>query len=169
MESILIPGEISLLLVGVATILVFIFLNNKWTGTWKSRSRSTPTTTTNNNIKNNHDNGIRYPPGPFNFPFLGSIFLFPVAMSKTRRHQGHLDLARKYGEIYSYKIGSINVIMLNTVELIKEAFIGKGESLSDRTSPGTRSFLEVSGEFSKYSGMGIGEANYGKIHVRVYL
>ena len=100
------------------------------------------------------------PPGPFRFPFVGSLSILPRFLSNVKRHQLNIDLARDYGRIFSFAFGKTNLVWLNDLETIKEAFITKGDIISDRTSDEISSVLGVSGEFEKYSGQGIGEANF---------
>ena len=102
------------------------------------------------------------PPGPWRWPILGSVSVIPAVISDVKRHQLRTVLAEKYGKILSFKIGSLNVVWLNDMETIKEAFVTKGEVMSDRMSSDSKSFFAISGDLAKYSGLGIGETNYGK-------
>lgn len=97
-------------------------------------------------------------PGPFTIPIFGSIFALPSLLSLTRRHQFRVDLAKKYGKIYQIEIGAIKLVFLNDASVIKEAFITKGEVLSDRPQP------KIKDDLSVFLGMGngIANANYGK-------
>ena len=105
---------------------------------------------------------IRLPPGPFRVPYVGSVTIIPDFMSNKKRHQLLIDLARRYGNIFSLAVGQLNVVFLNDMETIKEAFVTKSDVISDRTSEKAGSILGVSGEFEKYAGLGIAEANFTK-------
>ena len=65
-------------------------------------------------------------PGPFRLPPFGSIFVFSRFISVEGRHDFRVDLAKKYGEIYAVVVGKINLVFLNSPEVIKEAFVTKG-------------------------------------------
>ena len=102
------------------------------------------------------------PPGPFRFPFLGSISILPRFLSNVKRHQLLIDLPKRYGRIFSFAVGKQIFVFLNDLDTIKEAFVTKADVISDRTSEKVTSILGVGGEFEKYTGLGIGEANFSK-------
>ena len=97
-------------------------------------------------------------PGPFRLPFFGSVFYLAAFLSNKRRHQMRVDLAEKYGKIYALHIGPIQMVHLNDVDLIKEAFITKAEIFSDRPQPKRPD--PTSDLFGR--GKGIVDVNYGK-------
>lgn len=97
-------------------------------------------------------------PGPFTIPIFGSIFVLPALLSPYRRHQIRCDLAIKYGKIYRFQIGKLKAIFLNDVGLLKEAFITKGEIISDRG--GANRDDDIAVMFG--AGKGIGASNYDK-------
>lgn len=69
----------------------------------------------------------KVPPGPFGIPLLGYLpFLGPLP------HTTFSKLANKYGDIFSMYLGSEFVVVLNSYDIVKEAFLKQGEILSDR-------------------------------------
>ena len=46
------------------------------------------------------------------------------------------SLAKKYGEVYSIRLGQEYVVVLCSFELLKEALVKKAEYFSGRPSPG---------------------------------
>ena len=79
-------------------------------------------------------NGKKHPPlpGPYRIPYLGSVFVFSSFLSPLRRHKTQVDFAKYYGPICAIQVGKMQVVLLNSIEMVKEAFITKGEYLSDR-------------------------------------
>ena len=126
-------------LIGITLTLAFLYLKN-----YHGKSKNS------------------LPPGPFRFPLVGSASILPKVLSNVERHQLRIDLPKEYGNILSFGLGKINIVWLNDLESIKEAFITKGDIISDRTSSKISSPLAVGGVFEKYSGLGIGEANHSK-------
>ena len=131
--------ELGTLLFGLALILLIIWAKN-----------------------NQRGKSAALPPGPLTLPFLGSIFVLPGIISDERRHQLRIDLAKKYGKILRFRIGNLTFIWLNDMNTIKEAFVAKGDLISDRTWSDGRSFFGAQDELAKFTGLGIGEANYNK-------
>ena len=91
---------------------------------------------------------------------LGTISIIPSMFSSVKTHQLYLDLPREYGKILSIQIGPLNIVWLNNASTIEEAFVGKGEVISDRTY-GNAKPVGFSGTFASYSGFGFFETNYG--------
>lgn len=102
--------------------------------------------------------GKNPPPGPFSIPLFGSIFVLPGLLSPWRRHRSRVELALKYGKIYQFQMGKMKVVFLNEVALIKEAFISKGEIISDRLRPEK----DDNSMQAVLAGKGIGNTDYGK-------
>ena len=67
------------------------------------------------------------PPGPFSLPVLGT---FPFLGSDIR--EPLRSLSKEYGDIFTVYFGSQKVIILNSYEAIKEAFVRKGNSFTGR-------------------------------------
>ena len=79
-------------------------------------------------IKNRRGNKhYHLPPGPFSLPVLGTLpFLGADVREPLRR------LTKDYGDIFTVYFGSQRVIILNSYEAIKEAFVKKGNAFSGR-------------------------------------
>ena len=105
---------------------------------------------------------LRLPPGPFRLPFIGSLFVFPLLFSDETREKLWTDLAKKYGKILHFQVGSLKIIWLNDLETIKDAFIGKGDLISDRRLAEGTNLFGLSPALGRYSVLGIGEANFGR-------
>ena len=78
-------------------------------------------------LKEQYDYTIRrMPPGPSSIPFIGNA----LSIDCNAPHLSMLELAKKYGNIFSIKLGSQRVVILNSCEVIKEAY--KGLDISHR-------------------------------------
>ncbi len=69
------------------------------------------------------------PPGPTPLPILGNVTTF---MTKKPVFDVFGELKTKYGPIFSLKFASMNVVVLNTIEVIKEALIKQGVEFAGR-------------------------------------
>ncbi|XP_077862966.1 cytochrome P450 1A5-like [Saccoglossus kowalevskii] len=68
-----------------------------------------------------------FPPGPMGYPFIGSM----IDLMK----EPHLTLTKygkKYGDVFTMKIGSQPVIVLNSLDVIKEALVKKQNDFAGR-------------------------------------
>ncbi|XP_053201353.1 cytochrome P450 2C9-like [Panonychus citri] len=87
----------------------------------------------------------RFPPGPLGFPIVGYL---PFIKKDT--HKQFTELAQKYGPVFSLRIGSFNVVVINGWTAIKEAFAD--DNLLARpnedyfTIVGDQSIAEMSGD-----------------------
>ena len=79
------------------------------------------------------------PPGPWSLPVVGNMFLFG-----SSPHKNVLKLARHYGDVLSMKLGSKDVVILNSVDSVKEALVKNGSDFSGR--PQLRSFVVFSND-----------------------
>ncbi|KAJ7257797.1 cytochrome P450 [Mycena rebaudengoi] len=68
------------------------------------------------------------PPGPATLPFLGNLHIFPTGFA----HYKFTEWARKYGGIYSLKLGSGTVVVLTDTAAIKELMDIRGATTADR-------------------------------------
>ncbi|KAL7397191.1 hypothetical protein ABVT39_018108 [Epinephelus coioides] len=69
-----------------------------------------------------------FPPGPRAFPIVGNIF----TVDFNRTHESMTQLAGKYGDVYSLRMGPVWMVVLNGFEVLKEALVNQGDSLVDR-------------------------------------
>ncbi|KAJ8045773.1 Steroid 17-alpha-hydroxylase/17,20 lyase [Holothuria leucospilota] len=72
-----------------------------------------------------------FPPGPKGWPLIGNILEF---MSDSPPHIIFLEHAKKYGDIFSIRIGQRWTVVLNGVTVIKEALLKKGIEFANRPS-----------------------------------
>ncbi|XP_035699676.1 cytochrome P450 1A1-like [Branchiostoma floridae] len=70
----------------------------------------------------------RMPPGPFFWPIIGNLFLFGGQFYLT-----FIELGKKYGDVFSLKLGMRDVVVLNSLEVIREALVKKGADFAGRT------------------------------------
>ncbi|XP_059196419.1 cytochrome P450 2J2-like [Centropristis striata] len=77
-------------------------------------------------LKNRRPN--TYPPGPSAIPILGNIF----TVDHNRLHESMTQLAGRYGDVYSMRMGQTLIVVLNRFEVLKEALVTQGDSLVDR-------------------------------------
>ncbi|XP_070574461.1 steroid 17-alpha-hydroxylase/17,20 lyase-like [Ptychodera flava] len=78
-----------------------------------------------------------WPDGPVGFPFIGSAFELVHLPHRTLT-----KYAKKYGPIYSLKIGTRRTVVLNTMDMAKEAFVDKANDFAGRVQ--TQSFDLIS-------------------------
>nr|QQL94709.1 cytochrome P450 2j2-like protein [Lateolabrax maculatus] len=71
---------------------------------------------------------VNFPPGPVGFPIVGNIF----TLDHNRAHECLTQLAGKYGHVYSLRMGQKWLVVLNGFEVLKEALVNQGDSLTDR-------------------------------------
>ncbi|XP_059196417.1 cytochrome P450 2J2-like [Centropristis striata] len=77
-------------------------------------------------LKNRRPN--TYPPGPSAIPIVGNIF--NVAYNKT--HESMTQLAGRYGDVYSMRMGQTWVVVVNGFRVMREALVDQGDGLLDR-------------------------------------
>ncbi|XP_074524638.1 cytochrome P450 2J2-like [Halichoeres trimaculatus] len=76
----------------------------------------------------NNQRHASFPPGPPAFPLVGNIF----SVDHKKTHESMTQLAKKYGDVYSLRIGQEWLVVLNGFEVLKEALVNQGDSLADR-------------------------------------
>ncbi len=73
------------------------------------------------------DSNSYLPPGPFSLPIVGTLPWLGQDLRKPLE-----KMKRKYGDIFIIYLGSTRVVMLNSYEIIKEAFVKHGNSFTGR-------------------------------------
>ncbi|NXQ35157.1 CP2J2 protein, partial [Alaudala cheleensis] len=75
-----------------------------------------------------HRNPKNFPPTPFRLPFLGHVYLInfkdPVATVEK--------LTKRYGDIIGLSMGSMKLVMVNRMRLMKEVLVNQGDKFLDR-------------------------------------
>ncbi|XP_038061777.1 cytochrome P450 2U1-like isoform X2 [Patiria miniata] len=69
-----------------------------------------------------------FPPGPFAVPLLGNVTLF---LSKTAL-EVMCDLHKQYGDVFSLRFGAFNTIVLNNIQVVREALVTKAVEFAGR-------------------------------------
>uniref|UniRef100_A0A3B4ALK7 Uncharacterized protein n=1 Tax=Periophthalmus magnuspinnatus TaxID=409849 RepID=A0A3B4ALK7_9GOBI len=75
-----------------------------------------------------HSNVKNFPPGPWPLPVFGNLLELNLDSPTSDLQR----LAKRYGSIYSLKIGSKPAVVLNGLQAIKEALVNKSEDFSGR-------------------------------------
>ena len=71
-----------------------------------------------------------FPPGPPAWPIFGALpYLFTI-----EPHLRFSEWAEKYGDVVHFKLGSKDVILLNSIETVREAFLKCGDTIAERPS-----------------------------------
>ncbi|XP_077869938.1 cytochrome P450 1A5-like [Saccoglossus kowalevskii] len=68
-----------------------------------------------------------FPPGPMGYPFIGSMMDLV-----NDPHLTLVNYGKKYGDVFTMKIGSQPVIVLNSLDVIKEALVKKQNDFAGR-------------------------------------
>lgn len=72
---------------------------------------------------------LKYPPGPTPLPVLGSLHV----MGKHEiPFAGFTELMKKYGDVFSLRLGTTDCVVVNTVELRDEVFVTKANDFDGR-------------------------------------
>eukprot|EP00058_Branchiostoma_floridae_P022221 XP_002607711.1 hypothetical protein BRAFLDRAFT_82842 [Branchiostoma floridae] len=66
-------------------------------------------------------------PGPFPWPVIGNLSMF-----SGKSHLTFIDLAKKYGDVFSLKKGMTDVVVLNSVDAVREALVEKSVAFAGR-------------------------------------
>ncbi|NXK50971.1 CP2J2 protein, partial [Chauna torquata] len=69
-----------------------------------------------------------FPPSPFAFPFLGNIQFLNASDPQSTMQK----LIEKYGNIFSMQVGSQSFVLVNGLQMVKEALVTQGENFMDR-------------------------------------
>ncbi|XP_073442528.1 cytochrome P450 2K4-like isoform X2 [Dendrobates tinctorius] len=76
--------------------------------------------------KKNHI--ANFPPGPRCWPLIGNLHLIDI----KKPHQTYLELAKKYGPVFSIQIGTKKMVVLAGYETVKEALVNNVDDFGDR-------------------------------------
>ncbi|XP_006813064.1 cytochrome P450 2U1-like [Saccoglossus kowalevskii] len=68
-----------------------------------------------------------FPPGPWGLPIIGSFMYFGSDI-----HTDMMKLSKKYGDVYSLKMGSHTATVVSGVKAIQECLVQKGNDFADR-------------------------------------
>ncbi|KAM5164328.1 cytochrome P450 2K4-like [Mantella aurantiaca] len=69
-----------------------------------------------------------FPPGPTPLPIIGNMHI----MDLSRPYKTFLELAKKYGSVFSVQIGTQKMVILCGYETVKDALINHAEEFSER-------------------------------------
>ena len=83
------------------------------------------------------------PPGPIAFPFIGS-YQFVKQLQGRLSHIVYLEASKKYGNIFSFKLGQQTFVVLTGYDAVYQALVKQADVFSDRPN-----FLEVMKEAYK--------------------
>ncbi|NWR40743.1 CP2J2 protein, partial [Tachuris rubrigastra] len=73
-------------------------------------------------------NPKNFPPTPIRLPFVGHLYLmdFKDPISSVKK------LTKKYGDIFGMSMGSMKVVIVNGMRLVKEVLVNQGENFLER-------------------------------------
>ncbi|XP_066451507.1 cytochrome P450 2K1-like [Eleutherodactylus coqui] len=69
-----------------------------------------------------------FPPGPRCLPLIGNLHL----MDFKKPHEIYLGLAKKYGPVFSFQMGTQKMVVLAGYETVKEALVNNAEDFGER-------------------------------------
>ena len=91
------------------------------------------------------------PPGPFSWPIIGNLHLLG-----NKPHESLTELAKFFGDVYRLQLGSRRVIVLNSLDCVKETLVKKSSDFSSRPPFSTLQASDMEGRsiaFGPYSPM----------------
>ena len=68
------------------------------------------------------------PPGPFPLPVLGNL----LSIGQKQPYRDLANMAEKYGKLFRIQLGNRKVIVINSYEIAREAFLTKAEDFAGR-------------------------------------
>ena len=81
-------------------------------------------------LSSSYDGPTNWPPGPKPWPLIGNADLF---WNNDQIYLTFMKLANTYGDVVHLRVGSRgHLILLSGYEVIREAFVDKGEYFSNR-------------------------------------
>lgn len=83
------------------------------------------------------------PPGPLALPFIGSYHFLRKLQGKLL-HVVYFEAAKKYGNIFSFKLGQQTVVVLTGYDAVSQALVKQSDVFSDRPN-----FLPIAKEALK--------------------
>lgn len=83
------------------------------------------------------------PPGPALWPIVGNI---PLIIRSKDLIEAFRDIRKQYGDIFSLKLGSQFIVVINGYDNIRDALVRKGELFTDRPSSFIFDKVELNGK-----------------------
>ncbi|XP_063771211.1 cytochrome P450 2K6-like isoform X2 [Pseudophryne corroboree] len=74
------------------------------------------------------ENLKNFPPGPKPLPIIGNMHI----LNLKKPHKTFMELSKKYGSVFSIKIGTQKMVILCGYETVKDALVNHAEEFSDR-------------------------------------
>ncbi|XP_018429385.1 PREDICTED: cytochrome P450 2K1-like, partial [Nanorana parkeri] len=87
--------------------------------------------------KCNNGNVKNFPPGPWAWPLIGNLHIIDL----KKAHISYRELAKKYGEVFSVKMGTKQIVVLAGYEAVKDALVNYAEEFGGRGK--TRIFINM--------------------------
>ncbi|XP_073481189.1 cytochrome P450 2K1-like isoform X2 [Aquarana catesbeiana] len=100
-----------------------------------------------------------FPPGPKPLPIIGNMHILDL----KRPYKTFLELAKKYGSVFSVQIGSQKIVILCGYETVKDALINHSEEFSERP------YIPIFQDLSKGHGIIFSHADNWKVMRRFTL
>ncbi|KAG9464869.1 hypothetical protein GDO78_019256 [Eleutherodactylus coqui] len=88
-----------------------------------------------------------YPPGPKPLPIIGNI----LNLNVQKPHLSFQELAKKYGPVFSIKLGTEKMVVLCGYDTVKEALVNHAEEFLDR--PMLPAFKDLTGGYGNFFSM----------------
>ncbi|KAJ6851752.1 putative cytochrome P450 77A4 [Iris pallida] len=100
----------------------------------------------NKKIKSTAGGLLKLPPGPPGWPVVGNLFQVAFAEKPFIHHIG--DLSRRYGPIFTLRMGARTLIIVSSAELAHEALVAKGQLFANRPTENPTRTIFSSNKFS---------------------
>ncbi|XP_040204250.1 cytochrome P450 2K6-like [Rana temporaria] len=89
----------------------------------------------------NKGNVRNFPPGPWALPLIGNVHI----MNLKKPHFTYLELAKKYGPVFSVQLGTNRIVVLAGYETVKDALVNYAEEFGERGK--TKIFQDMDNDF----------------------